>query len=58
MESDSPDYQVEIPGPTHAAQEERSVAAQFSVRAYGETVHIDKNPVGRYAFFCDTYNSS
>jgi len=28
------------------------------VRPYGNEVEVDKNPVGRYAFFCDIYNIS
>ncbi len=28
------------------------------MRAYGDKVEVEKNPVGRYAFFCDIYNIS
>ena len=28
------------------------------MRAYGNEVEVEKNPVGRYAFFCDIYNIS
>ena len=41
-----------------AAVDKQAALLAIQIKATGVAVHIDDNPVARYAFFCRQYNSS